>query len=141
MRHALLFCLFLFSCTATQEIAREAGFQSPVDRKQKQKVVFLSKKLAQKEKELLKEQEETDLLRLHLSEAELDLIEQQLEQLEAKWQENPRRLKETIQSREPDLFQDEREKLYHLIQSGPYSYRARGLLDRILQLITQLGDV
>jgi hypothetical protein len=122
-------------------MARESGFQSQEDRKQKQKVILLAKRLAHKEKELLREQEETDSLRLHLSEAELDLIELELGQLEKKWEENPRRLKETVKSGNVDLFLDEREKLYRFIQSGPYSYRARALLDRILQLITQLGDV
>lgn len=140
MNKFLLLLPLLSACTVTQQIATQTGFQSQAERKQKQRVILLQKKLLARERDLLEEKKEVESLHYQLHDAELDLIEMQLEHFEEKWQSDPARLVQLLRKSNLDLFIEEREVLYRCIQTGPSVPRAQFLLDRILQLITQVSD-
>lgn len=132
---------FLSSCTATQQAISQGKPHFHSEQKQRQKVIVLQKKFSAAQRALLRDQEEVELLRLQLFDAELDMVESQIDALEQKWRNNPDYLIRSLSSNASVLFLEEREKLHNIIQSGPGSTRAQGLLDRILQLITQVGDL
>lgn len=132
--------LFLPACSAKQQGGSQTIFQPQSDRKQKQKVIVLEKKLSLAEKTLLQQQVEVEAIRVHLCEAELDVIESELRHVEQRWQTDPARLVQSFRQGISDLFLEERERLHRIIQSGPAVHRAQNLLDRILQLITQISD-
>ena len=134
------FLFFCTSCAMTQQGMAESAFLTSEDRKQRQKMIVLQKKLSQGEQILLKNQEEVQLLRAKLCEAQLEVIETAIEQIERKWQLNPVSLIALLQQEPRDLFFEERETLHEILQSGFFLHRAQGLLDRILQLITQMND-
>jgi hypothetical protein len=136
----LLVSLFLASCSVREQIAAQTAFLSGHDRKQKQKVFVLQKKLEMSERTLAKSQDEVDLLLGHLCDAQLESIELQVEQLERRWQIDPISLSQTLYAETSRLFLDERETLYQILQRGICVHRAQNLIDRILQLITQVND-
>jgi DNA repair exonuclease SbcCD ATPase subunit len=136
MKPALLF-LLLTSCTVKQ--GSDAAFEWPVDRKQRQKIAFYHKKLESAERALSKTQEEVDLLRHQIWQAELKAIETQVKALEERWKGDPYGLSRQLADVSL-LFIDERETLHRITQDSPFAPHAQQLLDRILQLITQLSD-
>lgn len=121
----LLFLTSCFTHSLDQPIA-----QGPSPKKQKQKIIALQKKLEQAEKEQLKVQSEVEKLSAEINEAQLSLIRRQIDQYERKAHKTPQ------------LFLDEREALYQMIQTGPSpaAFEAQVELDRILRLITELSD-
>ena len=131
-------CLLLFaSCSF---VPSSYGPLAIVNRKQKHKAALLQKKLAVAERKLQETQEETDRLRQALCEAELNAIETDLDQLEQKWQTSPEQLATSLRGEAPSLFLEERQMLHTIIDLDQSSMRAQFLLDRFLQLITQLSD-
>jgi hypothetical protein len=140
MRYLVFFVFFFSACSYQVDLQNAFSVQSSVDRKQKQKVVFLQKKLIAAEREFLREQEEVEALRSALCDAQLSLIESELERLEDRWRSNPAQLTCALFCDAPTLLFEEREQLYRIIQAGPDVPRAQNLLDRILQMITQVSD-
>lgn len=140
MRYAAFFCFLLAACSYQADIQNAFSIQSSADRKQKQKVLFLQKKLLVAEREFLREQEDLEALRNALCDAQLSLIESELERLENRWRSDPAELTSAFFCDAPLLLFEEREQLYRIIQAGPDVPRAQNLLDRILQMITQVSD-
>lgn len=110
--------LFLSSCMAKHTDANQ--------------VQLLKTKLLIAERALRKEQKEIEHLQQELFDAELNLIEMRLTLFEQRWK------KEGTAEESSTLFLQEREALHQMIQAG--LPRAQMLLDRILQLITQISD-
>ena len=131
------FLLLFASCTLVQP---SYGPVAMNHRKHKHKAALLQKKLAAAERKLQETQEETQRIRSALCEAELNAIEIDLEHLEKKWQTNPEQLLATLQQEAPHLFLEERQMLHTIIDLDESSLRAQLLLDRFLQLITQLSE-
>ena len=109
--------------------------------KQKQKIAFLQKKLELAEKQQQKIEEEIGFLQEEMKKAELALVRRivfETEEKLRKFEENP-----SNRSREvSNLFLEERQILHRIIQDGPTtaSFEAQGVLDQILQMITNLSD-
>lgn len=139
-RRSFIWVLLLVSSCSLREQIAQTSFLSSSDRRQKQRVVVLQKKLDQAQKALAKGQEEVDLLQLQLCDAQLESIEQQIEYLERKWQTDPVSLSQALYQDASHLFLEEREALYRIVQTGFSMHRAQNLIDRILQLITQIHD-
>lgn len=142
MKTAALFSLiFLFSaCSVRDQMIANHSFLSGSDRKQKQKVIVLQKKLEFAERALAKSKAEVDDLRGLLCDAQLDSIESRVTILERRWQIDPLSLSQALYQETARLFLDEREILYQILQAGVSVHRAQSLIDRILQLITQIND-
>jgi len=105
--------------------------------KQKQKIAFLQKKLQLAEKEQRKLKAEVDRLSDEMREAELAYIRKQIDEYEELIRKTPSKKADFDST---DLFLEEREKLHRLIQNSESIYEAQVVLDRILQLITELSD-
>ncbi len=97
-------------------------------RKQKQKIALLQKKLEKAKISEEQAKEEVVNLSLKVDEAQLALIRRQLDDYEMKKEGSS------------DLFIEEREALYRMIQSGSLTSQAQVELDRILEWITELSD-
>ncbi len=136
----LLLFLFLSSCAVRDQMVANNTFLSGSDRKQKQKVIVLQKKLEMAERSLAKSKADVEDLRSLLYDAQLDSIETRLEVLERKWQTDPVALSQALYMETARLFLEEREILYQILQAGVSIHRAQSLIDRILQLITQIND-
>jgi hypothetical protein len=132
--------LLLASCTTKQISNQPAAIRLLPDYKLKQKAVVLQQKLSKAEHALCEDQEAIRRLRSQVCDAELKAIESQINNLEQKWISDPRRVAQGLRPEVSHLFLEERETLSRIIQTGPDSVRAQVLLDRILQLITQLSD-
>jgi len=132
--------LALSACSIQKQIALNHSFLSGSERKQKQKVIVLQKKLELAERALAKSQKELEALRMEFYDAELDSIESRLSALERKWQADPLALTNALYQETTRLFLEEREILYQILQAGVSMHRAQNLIDRILQLITQIND-
>jgi hypothetical protein len=113
---------------------------SQPERKFKQKAQVMRKKLTKAEQALAEEQKTIELMRSELFDAELNAIESQVERLEKRWKHNPASLTMLMQCDIAKLFLDERETLNRMIRANENTLRAQNLLDRILQLITQLSS-
>lgn len=136
-----LFLLLLFSsCAVRDQMIASHTFLSGSDRKQKQKVIVLQKKLEMAERSLAKSKADVEDLRGLLYDAQLDSIETRLEVLEQRWQIDPVALSQALYQETARLFLEEREILYRILQAGVSVHRAQSLIDRILQLITQIND-
>ncbi len=113
--------------------------------KQRQKIAYLQKKLAQAEKEQKKVDDEVDRLSEELHIAQLFLIRTQVSAFETELN----RLKEDAKEgtffltvdRE-NLFLKERDMLQNMMENGSPSsaFEAQVVLDRILRIITTLKD-
>jgi|GEM_PF-4973526 len=139
----ILLCLFLTSCAAPSLVTDDTITLSPA--KQRQRIAYLQKKLELAEREQSKAQEETEALQTELARAQLALIRKQVEGFESQlrsWQADPQKYYKVLQIEPAVLFIKERETLHTLIQSGPSpaSAEAQATLDRILRMITELGD-
>ncbi len=135
MRSSSFFLFFfLFSC----------GGRSPSNAeeisliKQKQKIVLLQKKLYLAEKEERKVKEKMEKLCDEMRETELGLIRRQIDDYEELIQKTPSKRADFESS---TLFLKERERLYWMIRNGKATSEAQIVLDRILQLVTELSDV
>lgn len=102
--------------------------QGPNAKKQRQKISNLQKKLEVAAKEKEKAITEVERLQNEIDEAKLALIRKQIDDYEKR--------------KEKNVFVEEREVLYRLIQSGESSkaFEAQVELDRILRVITELSD-
>lgn len=100
--------------------------QSPQIKRQKQRVALLQKKLEIALKQQKKVEEEVTLLSEELAETKLHLIRKELDHIEKN------------EKTQASQFEEEREILYQLIQSGSskVSFEAQCELDRILRWIT-----
>lgn len=136
----LVFSLLFSACSVREQMVATHSFLSGSDRKQKQKVVVLQKKLALAERTLAKAQAEAEDLRGLLYDAELDSIESRVAILERRWQIDPVALSQVLYQETARFFLEEREILYQILQAGVSVHRAQNLIDRILQLITQIND-
>lgn len=101
---------------------------------------MLQKKLEKAKRTLSEEEQAIDKLRSQLCDAELNAIESKVDVFEKKWKSDPARLMQAPRRDIANLFIEDREVLTRIIQVGPDTMRAQVLLDRILQLITQMSD-
>lgn len=136
----LAFLVIGTACSQKHEASTQSVVHYQVDPKLKQKAVTLQKKLGRAERTLSEDQQSIDRLRHQLCEAELNFIESKLENLEKKWKVDPQRLIQSARAHVSNLFIEEREVLIRIIQRGPETSRAQVLLDRILQLITEMSN-
>lgn len=105
--------------------------------KQKQKIGFLQKKLLLAEKEEEKLRAEVERLGSEVCQAQLTLIRRQIDEYEESVRKQGKKVDELQLG---NLFLKEREQLHRMIQSGSSVFDAQLVLDRILQLITELSD-
>jgi len=118
--------VFLSSCFSGNEQFVVQGLSA---KKQRQKIALLQKKVELAEKEQRKVCNEVEELREEMNRARLALIHKQVDDYENK-------------GGAPNLFLDERELLYRMIQEGPSpsAFTAQVELDRILRIITEFSD-
>jgi len=142
MRYFFLWCL-LAGCSLQNRQAEEA---QPIVRqlsevKQKQRLVFLQKKLQSAEQAELQAELWVKQLKKEIQIAKLALIRKQVDDYERQLENRETgSLKEDLFMKNKEtLFMKEREELYALIQSDA-DPNAVALLDRILRLITELSD-
>lgn len=129
-------CLFLFvSCTTSYS---EGNLSDLPITKQRQRVTLLQKKLQMAEKEQKKIETEVEWLNEELALAKLTLISKLVDEFEVGVRQNP---KKWNGAQTGHLFLKERESLYELIQTSSYSFEAQMVLDKILQLITELSEL
>lgn len=105
--------------------------------KQKQKIALLQKKLQLAEKEQTKLKTRIERMSDEMRETELAFIRNQIDEYEELIRKQPSK-KADFES--ANLFLAEREKLHQMIQKNESIYEAQVVLDRILQLITELSD-
>ena len=105
--------------------------------KQKQKIIFLQKKLELAEREEKKIHAEIERLGDEMRQTQLALIRKQVDEYEEQIRKQP---KKKFDLDIGELFLNERDQLHRMIQSGASIYEAQIVLDRILQLITELSD-
>lgn len=134
MEIARFFFLFLLAACGVKSCP---NVQELPPTKQKQKISLLQKKLHLAEKEQRKIKHQIDRLNDEMRETELAYIRKKIDDYEDLIRKNPK-LKATFDS--SDLFLEEREKLHKIIQTSESSFEAQVVLDRILQLVTELGD-
>lgn len=128
MRYASI--LVLFAVASCFRGVDALLVQGPSIKKQKQKIIHLQKKLETAEKEKERAESDVETLSREINEAQLALIRRQVDDYEKR--------KESASN----LFMEEREALYRLIESGitPQAFDAQVELDRILRIITELSD-
>jgi hypothetical protein len=126
--------LFFISCTGFHSEAALSDLSVP---KQRQRITLLQKKLQMAEKEQKKIETEVEWLGEEISLAKLTLISKMVDDWEVEVKQNPKKWS-GVQSGE--LFFKEREALHELIQKSSYSFEAQMVLDKILQIITELSD-
>jgi hypothetical protein len=107
-------------------------------KRQKQKLIVLQKKLEHAEKKQGSAQKEVEHLKDEMSQAELAVIRQAVEECEEKLARHYKTDHEHV----ANLFLNERESLHKMIQSGaaPTSFQAQVVLDQILRMITNLSE-
>lgn len=139
---SILILLSLTSCWQLENFSEPMLVHGPSLKKQKQKVSVLQKKLEKALREQEKLEEEVALLQTEILQAQLGVIRNKLDATERRmrpWQtEQPK----DLQAEASTLFLAERELLHQIIQGGPSpeAFEAQVELDRILRLITELGD-
>jgi peptidoglycan hydrolase CwlO-like protein len=126
-RLILVMLVLLTSCFSVPD---QLIAQGPSPKKQKQKIAVLQKKLESAEKEQKKIESDVERLCLAIDEAQLALIRRQLDDHEQRGE------------KASNLFKEEREALYRMIESGPSpsAFEAQVELDRILRLITECSS-
>lgn len=143
-------CFLLLTSCSLHQATTPGGFDQALVQnapliKQKQKIALLEKKVQLAEKEQKKAEEEVEKLKRELGQAELILIQKQVNGFETqvkKIQTDPQLSARLLQIEASTLFLKEREILYQMIQDGPSpsAFEAQVMLDRILRMITELGD-
>ena len=131
-----LYSFFLLAASCTGSYLESSLSEPPIS-KQRQRIAHLQKKLQMAEKEQRKVEEEVGRLSEEVAMAKLSLISKIVNDLEVEIRRDP---KKWIHGQRGELFLKEREGLYELIQDSPYSFEAQLMLDKILQIITELGD-
>lgn len=134
---ALLILPFLTSCVLLQAPDETAQVLPPT--KQKQKIALLEKKLKRAEKEQQKVEEEVSRLSEAVKEAQLALIQRQVEDYGEKQRTHPQKLPSTEVA---SLFVKERQTLHEMALDGPSltAFEAQRVLDQLLEMITELSD-
>jgi len=133
-RHISFALLLLTSCTGSY--LEDSSQEMPLT-KQRQRVAFLQKKLQMAEKEQKKMTEELERLSEEVTLAKLSLISRLVSECEQEILHNPKKWSGVPTE---SLFLKERESLYEMIQTSSYSFEAQMVLDKILQIITELSD-
>ncbi|MBI5272528.1 MAG: hypothetical protein HY861_00915 [Chlamydiia bacterium] len=105
--------------------------------KQKQKIALLSKKLSMAKKEQKNLAVQVEQLSNEMHAAQIALIRGQIDAYEESLRNNSS--KRSSQNK-ADLFREERETLYRMMQQGTSSFEAQIVLDRILQLMDCVGN-
>jgi hypothetical protein len=137
----LLAAMFVCSsCGVSKQASLQTVFHPQGDSKLRQKAALLQKKLDNAQRTLSEDEKTIERLRSQLCDAELNAIESKVESFENQWRTNPQRLIQCVRPEFAKVFLDEREALSRIIHKGPDVRRAQALLDRVLQLITQLSD-
>jgi len=118
----------------------------PGTKKQKLKIALLEKKLQAAEREKTEADLEVERLAKEIHEAQLALVRKQIDEFEKKIEEvqaDPLKNAELFRLEASLLFMQEREMLHDMIQTGPSpsAFAAQVELDRILRLITEIGEV
>lgn len=126
--------IFLVSCSS---VRTSQHTQELTPTKQKQKIALLQKKLQLAEKEYGKLKIQIDRLSDEMRETELAYIRKQIDEFEDLIRKHPSKKADFDSA---DLFLEEREKLHRMILGNESPYEAQIVLDRILQLITELSD-
>jgi len=129
-------CLPLFFISCTGSYAESISYEMPLT-KQRQRVIFLQKKLQMAEKERKKVEEEVERLAEEIALAKLTLISRMVDDCEQEILQNPKKWSGVDTA---GLFLKERESLHEMIQHGSYGFEAQLVLDKILQIITELSD-
>jgi hypothetical protein len=132
--------MVLSSCSAAKTEPVSMSLYSSSNQKLKQKAAVLQKKLEKAKRSLSEEEKAIDRLRSQVCDAELDAIEVKVSNFEKRWKCDPVRLAQSLRKDVGVLFLEDREVLTRIIRSGPDSPRAQDLLNRILEVITQLSD-
>lgn len=131
---------FCSACSIGQQASSQIVYHPQGDIRLKQKAALLQKKLDKAQHTLSEDEKTIERLRLQLCEAELNAIESKVKSFESQWLSNPQRLIQSVRPEFSKLFLEERETLSRIIHGGADVQRAQALLDRVLQLITQLSD-
>ncbi len=129
----------LLLLTACSQTPKDDYGVAVSQKRQKQKLTVLQKKLGFAEKLQTKIQDEVDKLKEEMSQAELAMIRAAVEEREAKLA----RYQHDEQDHIASLFLNEREALHRMVQSGsaPTSFQAQVVLDQILRMITNLSEL
>jgi hypothetical protein len=122
-------CLISISCASRTIDSHELS-----SAKQKQRVTLLQKKVQIAEKAEIKLKDQIDHLKADLRDAQLGLIRKKVDAYEHGLK---KKAEDTLRA---ELFLEEREKLYQILQNDTSSFEAQVVLDRILELITDLGN-
>lgn len=125
--------IFLASCG----LRTSPNAQDLPPTKQKQKIALLQKKLQLAEREQRKIRAQVERLSDEMREVELAYIRKKIDDHEELIRKHPSKKADFDST---DLFVDEREKLHQMIQNSESIFEAQVVLDRILQLITELSD-
>lgn len=139
------FVWFLWGCTSVRTTTGQDGVHSLSVTKQKQRIIFLQKKLDSAEKELQASQEAVDQLRSDLYQSQLALIGRQIDTYEQQMRKAQSSIEPVFSAGQGEsklLFAKERETLQQMMQEGPSSeaLEAQFVLDRILRVITALRE-
>ena len=134
----IAFVLFSTSCSHSSLIMDSYG-SLLTQKRQKQKIIVLQKKLETAEKQQTKIVDEVALLKEEIFQAELALIRTAVEGCEHRLASH-----QTERNSESNgLFLEEREMLHRMIQAGssPASFEAQVVLDQILRIITNFSEL
>ncbi len=126
--------MILSACSQPSLTLDEYG-SAITQKRQKQKLVVLQKKLDSAEREQKQVERDVEILKEELRQAELELIRRSVESCEFKLARHQR-------DHVAGLFLEEREMLHKMIQSGstPASFEAQVVLDQILRIITNFSE-
>lgn len=142
-------CFVLAGCLSNRSFLigedSQAVYGLPVT-KQKQRIIFLQKKLEIAEKNLNRAQDEVERLSQDLHQSQLALIEKQIENYEHQIQKvrlDPKAKSPWGHTETSALFLKEREMLQQMMENGPSptALDAQMILDRILRMITELKEM
>jgi len=122
----------LCSCGVGSTSIKDRGLTAV---KQKQKIIFLHRKLEIAEKEQKKINNYVERLSDEVKDAELAYIRNQIDAYEEFTRSIPSKRNDFARNR---FFFNEREKLRKMIESGNSTFEAQAILDRILQLSVNL---
>lgn len=135
MKSIAIFALLLLAASCGFRASPSVQELPPT--KQKQKIALLQKKIQLAEKEHKKLKVHIERLSDEMRGVELAYIRKQVDDYEDLIRKQPSKKMDFSSA---ELFLNEREKLHRMIERSESTYEASVLLDRILQLITELSD-
>ncbi|MES2272608.1 MAG: hypothetical protein V4487_00250 [Chlamydiota bacterium] len=139
----LLGMIFLTGCFSKSDPSsnEQAIVSAPRVRKDNQKIANLQKKLELALQIEKRAKSEVERLDLEIHQAELALIRKCVDEYQ-KQITDPKKFHYLAHLEASGLFTKERETLHKIIQDGPSSssFEAQMELDRILRMITEIGD-